>query len=277
MERGLVLTDDYMFDAFWLHSTRDDERTYDWQVQSPATAQTGDQWTATNELDGGKLYVGSRFEKKAANGKQDLGSVRKLTPGDKPWSVKMLYEPRTEKAADDPLGAEFYARGVGMQLHLLGEADTTVYVGKPPSRKPSQMRGSATTVIARRRAKDTTFVALHDHFHKNAPGVAVFQAIDRNDKGVFVKVAGKGEEHTLDDRIAVRLGDDPDKPLTLSGNGESITFRGMAFIRIDKNAVRVAGKLDALKLKVAKGKKLVVNGQDASAEYKNGMLIYGSK
>jgi hypothetical protein len=276
MERGLVLTDDYMFDAFWLHSTRDGERTYDWQVQSPATAQTGDRWSATDELDGGKLYVGSKFEKKTANGKQDLGSVRKLTPGDKSWSVKMLYEPRTEKAADDPLGADFYARGVGVRVHMLGDADTTVYVGKPPSRRPREMRGAATTVIARRKAKDTTFLAVHDHLHKDTPNVRAFEKLAGNDKGVFVKITGQGEQQPIDDRIAIRLGDNADQPLTLAADGQSITFRDMVFVRIGKDSVRVVGKLDALKLKIPKGKELVVNGKDASAEYKDGMMLFES-
>ncbi len=275
MERALLLTDDYLFDAFWLNSSQG-ERTYDWQVQSPATARTTDGWAATNELDGGKLYVGSKFEKKTANGKQDLGSVRKLSAGKDVWALQMVHQPSTEKAADDPLGAEFYARGVGVKVHMLPDpdADTTVYVGKPPSKKPQNTRGSASTLIARRKAKNTTFVALHDHFDKETPNVKTFEAIARNDKGVFVKVTGTGKQQPIDDRIAVRLGDDADKPLTLSGNGESITFRNVVFIRIGKKTVRVVGELDALTLNVAKGKTLMVNGKQVNVKWSDGKMTY---
>ncbi len=273
MERALLLTDDYLFDVFWLDSARGGQaRLYDWQVQSPCSLKASGTWRPTDELSGGALYNGSKFEGKAANGKQDPVNLHKRDVGGDDWDVTLAYESRTDDPADDPVLGGFTKRGVGVKVHLLGEDGTTAYVGNPPGAKG---RASASVVIVRRRTPDTVFVALHDPFDGGEPHVRSFERIARDGRGVAVRVVGEREEGgPIDDRILVRYGDGAAESMTLAGGGESFTFADHALVRISGDRVDVGGDLRAMKLKVGGRPRLVVNGKPAEATVSGGTLTY---
>jgi hypothetical protein len=278
MERGLLLTDDYLFDVFWLDSSAG-QRTYDWQVQSPATAKLTDGWQATDELDGGVLYKGSKFERKAANGKQDLTNVHKHEPAEGDWHAHLQFSATTDDVTKSPI-AHFTNRGIGVRVHLLGEpgTKTIAYAGSPPGFKAAP--DNPTTLIARRQAEDTTFVALHDHFDNGKPRVDKFQRITGNDRGMFVRITGANGA-AINDRIAMAVGDGAaDQPITLQGDGESITFTDHAWVRIDGNQVEALGNISALSVKLPEiigvigSPALHLNGKKVDAKVTNNVMTY---
>ena len=171
----------------------------------------------------------------------------------------------------------WYAKGVGVRVMMLGGEDTTVYVGKTPTYDPPERFAEPETgggsLIARRKGKAATFVALHEPF-KGGPGrhrVGKLEPIARDARGAAVRIAGKG----IDGRAMVAIGDDYDKPRTVSGGGESFTLADYAHVRVGAGKVIVSGKLTAMKLRVKGPSKLTVNGKAVAAAVAGGMMSFG--
>lgn len=276
MERILLLADDYLFDAFWLDSTREGPRTYEWQVQSPCTAVLEDAWKPTDELSGGALYKGSKFEAKTANGKQDPVYAHKREFGADPWAVTLAYRARTPDLAADPIFGGFAKRGIGVRVHLAGGPGTTVFAASPPGAKRGE--AGATSLIVRRQVQDTVFVALHDPFDGGQPNVEAFETIQQAPEGVAVRVRGTGEEGgAIDDRIYVAVGDSAGKAVSLGSGPESCTFADHAWVRVGPKQVEVVGDVRALSVTVKGSPKLILNGQAATATVESGVLTYRSE
>lgn len=284
LERGLFLTDEYLFDVFWLMS--DKPRQYDWHVTSMGShklSQAQD-WQSTTELNGSMLYRDvdapqSNSDKQKPHG-NDLTNVRKAKLGDNTWSTIILQDCAMEDVSKSHLGKVWYDRGVGVRVTMLGEKGTVAYAGTPPyggKRGKGQLpETGGATLIVRRRTKDTLFVALHEPFEggmERAPDTKLTSIAKDADKGLAVRIEGEG----FDDRVLMALGEDIDKPVTLSGNGESFTFSDYAHVRITGKAVEVSGKLSALKLRVPKGaERLTINGKAVDAKVSGGLLNWSA-
>jgi hypothetical protein len=90
-----------------------------------------------------------------------------------------------------------------------------------------------------------------------------------------VAVAGKAGT-AINDRLLLRLGDGVDKPLTLTGAGESFTFADNAYIRIGAERVVAGGALTAFRVRVNGSPRAIVNGRQTPAAAKDGFLEVGS-
>jgi hypothetical protein len=108
---------------------------------------------------------------------------------------------------------------------------------------PNAGEFGSTTIVAQRTAAQTVFVALHEPFEQDLRKVVGFRAIQQNERGVAVAVVGQPGSG-IDDRLMVRLGDAPEEPITLAGDGESFTFADRAVVRIGTEKVEVSGDLD---------------------------------
>lgn len=76
-------------------------------------------------------------------------------------------------------------------------------------------------------------------------------------------------------RILLRLGDEFASPIALAGDGEQYEFADFAYIRIGRDKVIVQGDLRALDLPIGRIRpKLIVNGQEMSAELMDGVLTW---
>lgn len=243
MERALLLTDEYLFDLFWLSSDR--ERTYDWQILAFGDApDVFESWTPLSEWKGRDARRPHLFETHA------------LAAGSRPWSATVLQPDRGPP------------RGVGVRLHMLGEGDTIVLGSIPPGIE----RGDGVSLLASRQSATSTFAALHVPFEGGPEKAAVtsFETIARADSAVVVSAVGDG----VNDRICLRYGDSFDEPVTLSGNGEKFRFADYAFIRITSDTVFVTGKVEELKLRVSGSPRLVFHGIPTPASVSGGTLIY---
>jgi len=150
-----------------------------------------------------------------------------------------------------------------VKVWMLGEEGTLLVCGKPPIGDETGVK-----LLASRRAPRTAFVALHEPFERKTTRLQKFERIQQTDQGLAVRIAGED----LDDRVLVRFGDDPDKPLTLAGGDERFTFGDYAFVRIGREQVDVVGDLRALKLRVTGSPRLIVNGQARNAVAAAGFL-----
>jgi hypothetical protein len=132
-----------------------------------------------------------------------------------------------------------------------------------------------TTIVAARHTPATVFIALHEPFEGGAWKIEQFRRIQQTEQGLALAVVGK-EGSAINDRILLRVGDDPDRPVTLAGDGESFTFADRGFVRVRPDKVEVSGPVKALKVKVSGQPKLVVNGKDEPASLADGCLTFGA-
>jgi HEAT repeat protein len=256
-ERALLLTDEYLFDLFWLKSTDaavDTPRVYDWQVITFGDTQESKSapWTA---LDG--------FADKTRATKLYLEDTRVMDAGDKPWTVTAVLEPSN-------------AVSPGVRVSMLGEKDTLVLSsltpGEPGSRADApEMKGRS--ILATRTTPATAFVALHEPFTNGvgSHSVGTFECFAGTDSSIAVRIVGKAGSG-IDDRILLRYGDGAGEVMDVSDGKESYSFADHAYVRIGPDAVTVVGKVRALAVPVKGAPKLVVNGKERPAQIADGIL-----
>jgi hypothetical protein len=254
-ERALMLTSEYLFDAYRLVSDR--ERVYDWHAQGAGQVRGADQdpWKSSADLNDNKFWAPSL----AGGGKvPDPVNVRRKDAGDAAWAEALV------SGADD--------KTVGVRVSMLPEKGTSLFTFAVPGVNPT----NNATLMARRTAPSTVFVALHEPFRggPDAYRVVRFERIAQNDQGLAVAVVGK-DGSGMDDRILLRYGDEVEKPLTLEGGGESFTFSDSAFVRVGRETVTVEGPLTAMKVKAGGAPKLVANGKEKEAMVAKGFLEMG--
>lgn len=274
-ERAVFLTRAYMFDVFWLADANGSTRRYEWNVTGPGAWQLDDAWKPTSELNGSMLYrpltgpdaaQPAGYENKTDG--NDLTGVRKLEAGANPWTARIL-QTCAVPLEKSKLGKAFYDQNIGVAISMLPDASvpTTVYTGTPPG-ADSEMGGAS--IIVRREAPATTFVALHEPYANTLPELQMSRVAQ---SATAVAVGVKGGE--VNDRVLLVFGDtDAGKAVTLEGNGESYTFTSHGHIRIGKNRVTVVGDVAALKIPVAGSPKLVINGKETPATVSGGTLTY---
>ena len=144
----------------------------------------------------------------------------------------------------------------------------------PPPPKVLYVRETGgVSVIARRRCPTTTFVVLHEPFEGGTPKIGEFRRIQQTADAVAVAVVGKSTP--VNDRVMLRLGENPGEAVTLSGGGESFTFADRAYVRIAADAVRASGDLRAMLVKVAGRPRLILNGKPRKAAVADGFMTLG--
>ncbi len=241
-ERALVLTDEYLFDLFWLAS--DKPRRYDWQVlaRGGIVGLDNDAWAPLEGKSERWLH---------------LHTLHTMSSDD-PWSAIIMQDEE--------------ARGVGVKVSALAEDGTTV-VGSTP---PGMAQGDGASLIIARDKPETVFAVLHEPFQggsAKAPNTQ-FTRIAQTKQAIGVKVTGR----KLSDRILLDYGPAvSDKPITLEGDGESFTFTSFGFVRISRDVVEVTGDISAMKLRVTGNPMLKFNGKPAAATVSDGIMRYSAQ
>jgi len=290
MSRALFLTREYLFDVFQL--TSDKPHIYHWQVHTLGSAQWDDSWKPTNELTG-RLYdeqnrgIAARLADPVEHDRYQLKQVRKLRPGDHPWTFTALQTCALPDVSSSVLGRPWYERQVGVRVHMLGEPNTAVFVGQTPEsrrvkgREPNKGEKSelgnevgGVTLIAARQCPSTVFAAIHEPFEHNQPHIKSVRRIQQNTQGIAIAITGGRDTQRFDDRLLYRYWPDYDQPLIVAGDGESFTFADRAYIRITADRIEVSGDLRALTLKVSGRPKLVVNGREQPVVIDKGVLTW---
>lgn len=282
--RALALTREYLLDALRVHSPR--ERRYQWQVHAIGQRRLSGGWESSSDLDGGTLYRGAppQLEAKALSdpGRYDLQHVQKLTVGDG-WSAEVVQGCLLPDPSTSVMGPEWFQRGIGVRVSLLGETGTTVYIGdtaryvRTGNAEPSKSERSklpdevgGTTILVDRRCAETAFVALHEPFTNGSPRLDAPRRIAQDSRGIAVAVRGAGG--TVDDRWVVRLDERPSEVLELSGDGESFAVLGEGWLRIGADRVEAAGGWKSLSIRVQGSPVLILNGKLQDTQIRDGLL-----
>ncbi len=263
--RALALTREYLLDVFACSDTK--PHSYVWIVHTYGKAELehASRWKSSKDLS--DLI-------------KELSDEQSLKAADEDWAVTVRQTPSANPPAGTPLGGAWWRRKIGVRLRMLGQADTTAYVTstpKPPGEKPDRLLNlplvDGVTILASRRAKDAMFVALHEPFD-GAPVVSRFERIAQTSGAIALRVVGKPSSN-IDDRLLLRIGDEPAAPLTLAGDDEYFSFADFAFVRIGRDKVVVRGDLQRLELPVGKTRpKLIVDGQPVTAKVTDGVLSW---
>ena len=263
--RVLMLTRQYLLDVSTARS--DKRRSYVWLVHSfgKALPDRPDQWKASNDL---------------AELVKELSGVRTLKTGDRPWSVTVRQVQPENTPRDSPLGEKWWARKIGVRVHMLAQDGAKAHVAATPKPRGGRNRPDpippvdGVTIASSLWGPSATFAALHEPFEGEARVVS-FERIAAADDAVAVRVTGE-KGSGIDDRLMVRVGDRAQQPITLAGGGESFTFAGHAFVRDVGETVVVRGSLSAMVLQVAGSPRLVLNDKPARATIADGRLTYGN-
>ncbi len=290
MERALFLTREYLCDLHRLASDR--RRQFDWQVQALGNLVADNAWKSTDELGLDQLYdlknraVAKQFADPVERDRYAIKDVRKLVANDGEWTATVLQNCALPNSNDSVMGVPWYDRQIGVRVHMLSEPGTTVFAGRTPesrrargkeankgdkSNQPNEIGG--TTLLVRRHATETVFAAVHEPFEKNSPPLASVQRIAQTKTAVALSITGKLESG-VNDRVLYAFWDSHTEPINLTGDGESFTFTGRAFLRISDDHVKVSGDVRALRLKVRNQPKVILNGRSVPAEVRNGMLSF---
>jgi hypothetical protein len=215
-----------------------------------------------------------------------LKDARKLAAGEAPWCATIRQDCAVPEAAASALGKPWYDRQIGVRVHMLGQADTTVFAARSPEsrRAPGREAGKGdkanlpnevggTTLLVRRTAPATVFAAVHEPFEKNAPRLEATRRIAQTREGIAVAVGGKPGSG-INDRLLYAFWDHHTAPVTLEDGRESYTFTGRVFIRLSPEKVEVSGDLRRLRLPVSGRPRLWVNGTPREARITDGLLVF---
>ncbi len=278
LARGLMLTRQYLFDVFQV--TADGPREIHWLVHAlgEATPTRPDRWVETDHLRRSTLLDIPEVE---------IEPESMLDAGDEDWSLTTLQTCAID-IEDSVLGRDWYDRGVGVRIHMLGEPGTKAFFfespraytpGSPRTPRADEREAfeavsevGGVSVAAERRTDRTTFVALHEPFEDGSPRIDRFERIGQSDNAVAVRVVG--EAAGVDDRLLMAIAGDADERHTLADADESFTFTDHAFVRIRDGTVEMVGGLEAMRLRVEGSPRLIINGERAEARTDNGVLHY---
>jgi len=230
-ERAMVLTDEYLFDAFFLWS--DKPRVYDWHVMSPASLDPAEKGWAT------AVSLNNKIREQALD-KPHLQAPQAKDVADKPWVVSLDQSSEKQKA--------------GVLVRMLGDKDTVLVAGTPPgisgTGDNAGFKGAAASsrgvkLLASRTAPSTAFVALHEP-HEGTPRIATYERIAQSNDAVVVRITGtreNGDKYV--DIICLSATAEADKPVTLTTTGgEKITFTSHAFTRMVNGKTTTVGKVE---------------------------------
>ncbi len=295
LSRSLMLTDEYLFDVYWLADRDDRSRQYHWLVHAPGVWQAPGGWQESNRLQATLMNVKPVVTQKRTWPRCDdpndswiqIDRERSRDVSDNGLDLTIIQRCALDDVSQARLPKAWYDRGVGVRLRMAPAEGSKAYVFETPtSYRPGTPRGprdgkvrprpetGGMSVAVARSTPETMFVALHEPIEGGKSRIDDFRQIARTDDAVLVAVGSEDNEAGVHDRLMVRAGPDADKPVTLSGGGESFTFTGHGFVRIGPEAVRAEGNITAVKLRVPSSRKLVVNGKSVDATISDGVMTW---
>lgn len=226
--RALVLTREYLLDAFRLSSDR--PRHYQWIIQTLGhpTPDNAGRFTPSRDL------VGHLF---------DVDSERSLVT-DKTWAVTSVQTSGGAHRRFSGLGERWFKRRVGVRTTVLGEEGTNACVARAPVVQDASGKWhgkdrfahgadepGGVTMVAVRKKPETVFLAVHEPFEDHARITAVDEIHSKDDVRA-VRIEGTnadGEEFI--DVVAMALGDSAEKETGVRALSGTLRFTGYGFVR----------------------------------------------
>jgi hypothetical protein len=273
-----MLTDRYLLDAFRIAGDDGRDRDMIWVVHALGSAELAapDAWQKV-ALDGPLAYFGDAHTRTVGAETAEVTVVQRL-------------------ALDDPAKATlpraWYDRKVGVRVSLLGGPKTQFYVATTPTDDPENKKlkdpagyvqlkeVGGTSIIARRSAAETCFVALAIPFEGgSAPAVRVVEHPTGNSAVIAVEVTvERGGAH---DWLLLDLRDEAERrepcALDVAGCGRFL-FADHAFVRIAGTTVDACGDIRGLTVKTPAAEPVLRhNGRTVPFTVEGGDLIYESR
>ncbi|MFP3937617.1 MAG: hypothetical protein ACLFVW_04685 [Phycisphaerae bacterium] len=275
--RALMLTREYLLDAFHLASDR--PRHYQWLIQTfgHACPDQPRAWTPTRDL------VGSLF---------DVARERSLET-DGTWSVTAVQSSGGASRRFSGFGDRWFEQRIGVRTTVLGEGGTTAYHAWAPvvNDSPGHWTGrdrfaygedepAGVTIAAVRKKPETTFIAVHEPF-RDSRRTASVRRVARGEDAFVVRVEAlaredsPGESGAFTDYLMLRFGEDAEAPVTLGDASERFSFAGHGFVRVADGRVDVEGGVREFCVPVnGDGVELSIDGEPADGRIRDGFLCY---
>lgn len=259
-ERTLLMTENYLVDCFHAADTGGRERTFDWVVHGLGRLYPGNPSAYRPSLDLVPHYGWiDRERSRAFDG---------LWQADWVQSRAGILE-REGKAPD----AE-----TAVRLTMLGAPGTRVYVGEGPlvdapphHRLDGHPEPSVPLLIVRRKAKATTYAAVHEPYSER-PMIRNVSLLEESAEGIGMKI----ETDKFSDHLLVGFGSSSNTILLRSPERETFRFAGYGFVRRSGQTVVARGKIDGFRIRASGGGiALTVNGRKEPAVVRDGFLVYG--
>jgi hypothetical protein len=250
--RALLLTKEYLADFF--HAAETDEparpHVFDWVLHGLGRLYVGNPgaYRPTNELVPFYWWVDNERGR----------------PTDVAFQADWIQRSAGITPGLQALGKEWFQQELGVRMTMLGSKGTEVYAGDGPltngppyHRLDGNPEGSLPMLVVRREAPATLFTAVHEPYEgrpkvhgvrrlaeTGSAAMVMVQAADFTD---YLMTAFDESEHTL-----------------ASAGGEVFTFSDYGYLRIEKGAWRVRGKVSGFRLRPASpplDSEAVVNGK----------------
>lgn len=267
--RALLLTGDYLVDIARLID--DDTHHYAWLVHALGLA----------EEDPAHAW----HDAPLPAGLQALDDSRQRGDAAGPWQLT-IRQRRAPVERQPALPESWYARDIGVRIHLLPEAGTRFLHARTPDpvvkhrrpdgerirrAQPSEVGGS--TVVVSREASTATFAVVHEPFRAGQPRIASVTRLETPDDIVALHITGE----SIDDVVAIALGEQTDDEYRLELPDGSLSFQGHCWLRLDGTVLRATGGLTALQMPTPATESMRLDGETARFSHSAGVLHYPAR
>jgi hypothetical protein len=262
--RVLLMTPDYVADVFRAADKRGQPRTFDWVLHGLGRLYLGNPaaYRPTHSLVPFYWWVDNERGRKA----------------DAAWQADWIQRSGGVTRQVQRFGKEWFEQTIGCRLTMLGVQGTEVFAGDGPitdgppfHRIEGNPEGSSPLVVARRRARATTFAAVHEPY-ANRPALRQIRRLQETDAAVALGVEGP----SFSDRVLVAF--DANREHTLrSAGGEAFTFRGHGYLRLAAGHLTVRGNVRAFRVHAPRSDQatLTVNGKARTVGREGAFLVFG--
>ena len=296
--RFFFLTDMYLLDFYHLRDRQETARTFRWTVHPLGLAELeADAWSEPRRLTGSwgaaEGEAASATRHRLLPGPQEILDVfgdMRVRETDDAWRIRVVQRSPVPEA-ERVLSPAWFAREVGVDLHMLGQPGTGIAVGDTPlvfdpdeapamEEHPQHHEVGGVSILVQRRAPSTVFAALHEPFEGGAGRIAAFRSVveEVDHLAVSVLVGGSGEP--VRDLVLVQYQDDGSKINVRDPETETdIQFRDHALVRVTGDIVQVFGDVQYIRLSVPAGDetRYYHNGRLTRARIHEGVLEYETR
>ncbi|MCC5847269.1 MAG: hypothetical protein JJU29_04170 [Verrucomicrobia bacterium] len=294
--RFLFLTDDYLLDLYHLRDRQENDRTFRWTVHPLGLAELEEgTWSEPRRLTG---------EWGATNAEAENATRHRLLPGpqeildvfgdmrvretDEGWHLRVVQRSPVPEE-NRMLAPEWFAREIGVDLRMLGEAETGVAVGDTPltfdpeetpsmEEHPQHHEVGGTSVLVQRRVPAAVFAALHEPFEGGGGRISGFRRVVEDEQHLVVGIGGP--DQPVRDLALVQYIDDGSKIVVNDPETQTeVQFRDHALVRVDEESVQVFGDVQHIRLPAPAGDetRYYHNGRLTRAQIADGFLEYETR
>ena len=290
--RGLILTDQYLFDAFALADERGNERTFRWTVHPLGMADLNHEYSEPQPIEGELSHPDEHVE--TATGHrlfpddprkllESFGDVR-VKRSDDDWHLRVVQDSPIPEA-DRSLADAWFERAVGVDLRMAAAEGTRVLVTDTPlafdpadtpdpEAEPQRHEVGGVSIIVQRSAPATVFAALHEPFEGGAGAIGGFTEIERGERWGAWHIGGRDD--AVNDRVYLRFDDRRDRA-TVEDDRTKIEFADWALVRIGDGKVEVFGDIRSVRIELDQDEvDYYQNGRLSPARIEDGVLTYES-